>query len=286
MTNPPKNKFYQAGVIGYPIHHSLSPSLHGYWLEKYKINGNYTAVAVQPHSLKESLTQLQSQGWRGCNVTLPHKEEAYTLCDTTDSIAERIQAVNTIIFTEDGKIVGSNTDAYGFTKNIQSQSTPNPNDGCAIVLGAGGACRAVIVALMDMGFGHIHLVNRTLQRAENLQAEFATPSCTITVGDFPSVQNYMAECALLVNTTSLGMTGQGDLDVDISNLPISSIVTDIVYNPLMTTLLKTAQGRGNPVVDGLGMLLHQAVPGFEAWFNHASPQVDENLRTHILNKMG
>ena len=279
-------KQYQAGVIGYPIHHSLSPALHGYWLNHYVIDGNYTAVEVKPNTLQESLTKLQSQGWRGCNVTLPHKEEAFTLCHTTDAIANRIKAVNTLIFKDDGTIFGTNTDAYGFTENLLNHSPPKPDEGCAIVLGAGGACRAILVALMDMGFNHIHLVNRTVEKAETLSHEFSNPTCTMTTGDFASVQNHMAQCALLVNTTSLGMVGQDDLNIDISTLPPSAIVTDIVYNPLMTTLLKTVQSRGNRVVDGLGMLLYQAVPGFEAWFHHANPQVTEDLRTHILQKMG
>ena len=279
-------KHYQAGVIGYPIHHSLSPALHGYWLDKYNIDGDYKAMAVEPDTLEESLKKLQSQGWQGCNVTLPHKETAFKICHTTDSIAERIKAVNTLIFKDDGTIFGTNTDAYGFTENVLSQSTPKPNTGCAIVLGAGGACRAVLVAIMDMGFNHIHLVNRTVERAESLSHEFTGDACAITTGDFASTQKYMVDCALLVNTTSLGMTGQGDLGIDISALPKSAIVTDIVYNPLMTTLLKTAQSRGNTVVDGLGMLLYQAIPGFEAWFHHANPQVTEGLRNHILQKMG
>ena len=279
-------KQYQAGVIGYPIHHSISPVLHGYWLDTYGIDGSYTAVAVKPNTVQDSVKKLQSQGWRGCNVTIPHKEEVFKICDEIDATAQRIKAVNTLIFRDDGTIFGTNTDTYGFTKNLTSHSTPKPNKGCAIVLGAGGACRAILVALMDMGFSHIHLVNRTLDRAENLSHEFSNPICTITTGDFPSVQNHMAECALLVNTTSLGMVGQDDLTLDLSNLPTDAIVTDIVYNPLMTTLLKHAQHRGNQVVDGLGMLLHQAVPGFEAWFNHSQPQVSEDLRNHILKKMG
>ena len=286
MTKTKKSKPYQAGVIGYPIHHSLSPILHGYWLDKYGIAGHYSAVAVAPDTLDESLRDLQIQGWRGCNVTIPHKEDVFKICDTIDATAGRIKAVNTLIFKGDGTIFGTNTDAYGFMENIRSHSTPNPSTGCAIVLGAGGACRAVIVAIQDMGFSHIHLVNRTVSRAETLKGEFSNAQCTITTGDFDSVRNYMADCALLVNTTSLGMTGHDDLQMDISTLPKSAIVTDIVYNPLMTTLLTTAQQQGNQVVDGLGMLLYQAVPGFEAWFNHANPQVTEDLRTHILKTMG
>ena len=286
MTKPNQTKQYQAGVIGYPIDHSLSPILHGYWLDNYGIDGHYSAVAVAPETLNESLRNLQAQGWQGCNVTIPHKEDVFKICDKIDTIAERIKAVNTLIFKEGGTIFGTNTDAYGFTENIRSHSTPKPATGCAIVLGAGGACRAIIVAIQDMGFSHIHLVNRTVSRAETLQGEFSNPQCTITTGDFDSVHNYMADCALLVNTTSLGMTGHDDLQMDISSLPTSAIVTDIVYNPLMTTLLKTAQQQGNQVVDGLGMLLYQAVPGFEAWFNHSKPQVTEDLRTHILKKMG
>ena len=279
-------QYYQAGVIGFPIHHSLSPKLHGYWLDKYGINGNYTAIPVEPGTLKNALFQLREKGWRGCNVTLPHKEDAYAICDELDENAKRIKAVNTIIFGDDGKIYGSNTDAYGFSTNLMSQCTPKPNTGCAIVLGAGGACRAIIVALMDMGFTHIHLINRTIIRASDLASEFTNENCNITSGDFESVYDYLENCALLVNTTSLGMSGQMDLNIDLTNLPTTSIVTDIVYNPLMTTLLETAKERGNTVVDGLGMLLYQAVPGFKVWFNHDNPQVTDELRNYILGEMG
>ena len=265
-----------AGVIGWPVGHSRSPRLHGYWLEQYAIDGAYVPLAVAPDRFDEALKGLQAVGFRGVNVTVPHKEAAFRACDTIDPDAERIGAVNTIMFSDNGLVQGSNTDAFGFIENIQ-QAIAWPG-GVAVVLGAGGAARAVCVALIDAGATEIRLINRTRSRAERLSMEFGE---VIRVEDWENRSDAQSSASLLVNTTSLGMTGQPPLDLDLDALPTSAIVNDIVYTPLETSLLKLARKRGNIPVDGLGMLLHQARPGFEAWFGTA-PQVTEALRDFVL----
>ena len=265
-----------AGVIGWPVGHSRSPRLHGYWLEQYAIDGAYVPLAVAPDRFDEALKGLQAAGFRGVNVTVPHKEAAFRACDTIDPDAERIGAVNTIMFSDNGLVQGSNTDAFGFIENIR-QVIAWPG-GVAVVLGAGGAARAVCVALIDAGATEIRLINRTRSRAERLSMEFGE---VIRVEDWENRSDAQSSASLLVNTTSLGMTGQPPLDLDLDALPISAIVNDIVYTPLETPLLKLARKRGNIPVDGLDMLLHQARPGFEAWFGTA-PQVTEALRDFVL----
>ena len=265
-----------AGVIGWPVGHSRSPRLHGYWLEQYAIDGAYVPLAVAPDRFDEALKGLQAAGFRGVNVTVPHKEAAFRACDTIDPDAERIGAVNTIMFSDNGLVQGSNTDAFGFIENIR-QVIAWPG-GVAVVLGAVGAARAVCVALIDAGATEIRLINRTRSRAERLSMEFGE---VIRVEDWENRSDAQSSASLLVNTTSLGMTGQPPLDLDLDALPTSAIVNDIVYTPLETPLLKLARKRGNIPVDGLGMLLHQARPGFEAWFGTA-PQVTEALRDFVL----
>lgn len=265
-----------AGVMGWPVSHSRSPRLHGYWLEQYAIDGAYVPLAVAPNRFDEALKGLQAAGFRGVNVTAPHKEAAFRACDTIDPDAERIGAVNTIVFNDNGLVQGSNTDAFGFIENIQ-QAIAWPG-GVAVVLGAGGAARAVCIALIDAGVTEIRLINRTRIRAEILSEEFGE---IIRVEDWKNRFDAQYKASLLVNTTSLGMTGQPPLDLDLDALPTSAIVNDIVYTPLETPLLKAARKRGNIPVDGLGMLLHQARPGFEAWFGIA-PQVTRALRDFVL----
>lgn len=265
-----------AGVMGWPVSHSRSPHLHGYWLDQYAIDGAYVPLAVAPDRFEEALLGLQASGFRGVNVTVPHKEAAFRACDTIDSDAKRIGAVNTIVFGDDGSVRGSNTDAFGFIENIR-QTIAWPG-GVAVVLGAGGAARAVCVALIDAGATEIRLINRTKSRAERLSREFGD---IIKVEDWGNRSHAQSDASLLVNTTSLGMTGQPALDIDLANLPTSAIVNDIVYAPLETPLLAAARARGNIAVDGLGMLLHQARPGFEAWFGTA-PEVTEALREFVL----
>ena len=265
-----------AGVMGWPISHSRSPRLHGYWLEQYGIDGAYVPLAVAPDRFGDALKGLQVAGFRGVNVTVPHKEAAFRACDTIDPDAKRIGAVNTILFGDDGSVQGSNTDAFGFIENIRQ--TADWPGGVAVVLGAGGAARAICVALIDAGATEIRLINRTKSRAEDLSHEFGN---TIRVYDWENRSDAQIDASLLVNSTSLGMTGQPPLDIDLDHLPASAIVNDIVYAPLETPLLAAARKRGNIIVDGLGMLLHQARPGFEAWFGTA-PAVTDALRNFVL----
>jgi len=265
-----------AGVMGWPISHSRSPCVHGYWLEQYAIDGAYVPLAVVPDRFEEALKGLQAAGFRGVNVTVPHKEAALRACDTLDPDAKRIGAVNTIVFGDDGSIQGSNTDAYGFIENIRQ--TAAWSGGVAVVLGAGGAARAICVSLIDAGATQIHLINRTKSRAESLAREFGNK---IRVEDWKNRSNTLLNASLLVNTTSLGMTGQPPLDINLDVLPTAAIVNDIVYAPLETPLLATARSRGNITIDGLGMLLHQARPGFEIWFG-TDPEVTEAMRNIVL----
>ncbi len=267
-----------AGVIGWPVGHSRSPRLHGYWLEHHGIDGAYIPLAVAPDNFAAAVTGLAAAGLRGVNVTLPHKAAALAACDSVDDNARRIGAVNTIVFGDDGAMRGSNTDAFGFLENIR-QNAAWQSGGIAVVLGAGGAARAVCVALADAGMDDIRVVNRTRKRAGQLAADLGQP---LNVQPWESRHDALAGAALLVNTTSLGMTGQPPLDLDLAALPVDAAVNDIVYAPLETELLARARARGNPAVDGLGMLLHQARPGFEAWFGVA-PDVTDALRDFVLS---
>lgn len=266
-----------AGVMGWPVSHSRSPRLHGHWLTQYGVDGAYIPLPVAPERFSEALAGLRAAGFQGVNVTVPHKESAFRACDVLDDAATRIGAVNTITFGPEDAIHGSNTDAFGFIENIR-QTAPW-NGGVAMVLGAGGAARAICVALLDAGATEIRLLNRTRQRAESLAAEFGS---IIRVEDWENRSDTQSEVSLLVNSTSLGMTGQVPLEIDLAALPTTAIVNDIVYAPLETPLLAAARSRGNVTVDGLGMLLHQARPGFEAWFGIA-PQVTNALREFVLD---
>lgn len=270
-----------AGVMGWPIKHSRSPRLHGYWLERHGIDGAYLPFAVAPEALAAALRALPALGIRGVNLTIPHKETALMLCDAVDDQATRIGAVNTIVLDARGRLVGSNTDAFGFVENIRQDSEWQAAAGPAVMIGAGGAARAVAVALIDAGVSELRIVNRTIARAEALAAAFARPATRITVHDWESRAAALEGAALLVNTTSLGMEGQPPLDLDLTALPHDAVVNDIVYVPLETPLLQAAAARGNQTVDGLGMLLHQARPGFEHWFG-VRPTVDEDLRRFVL----
>ena len=264
-----------AGVIGWPVGHSRSPRLHGYWLDRYKVDGAYIPLPVSLDRFPEALAGLAAAGLRGVNVTVPHKEQAFEACSSLDEHARRIGAVNTIVFSEDG-IHGSNTDAFGFMQNIRHNA--DWRGGISVVLGAGGAARAICVALIDAGSTEIRLVNRTRSRAETLAKEFGP---IISVYEWKDRSDTLLGASLLVNSTTLGMTGQDALKIGLDALPPNAIVNDIVYAPLETKLLARARARGNPVVDGLGMLLHQARPGFEAWFG-VQPEVTDALRQFVL----
>ena len=270
-----------AGVMGWPIEHSRSPRLHGFWLERHGIDGAYLPFAVAPDKLAEAFRALPVLGLRGVNLTIPHKETALALCDDVTDQAARIGAVNTIVVGADGTLTGSNTDAFGFIENIQQDSDWQAAAGPAVMIGAGGAARAVAVALIDAGVPELRIANRTIARAEALAGDLSAPATAITVHDWPDRAAALDGAALLVNTTSLGMHGQPPLDLDLDALPADAVVNDIVYVPLETPLLQAAAARGNPVVDGLGMLLHQARPGFEQWFG-VRPAVDDDLRRFVL----
>ena len=269
----------RAGVIGWPVSHSRSPRLHGYWLRQYRIDGSYEAIAVRPEELPGFIRSLGQGGLRGCNVTIPHKEAVLPLLDEVDGFARRVGAVNTIVTTDAGRLHGSNTDGYGFLQGL-ADGVPDfrADRGPAGVVGAGGAARAIVAALIDAGVRELRLLNRNLPRAEALAAALGGP---IDVRPFAEAAAALAGAALLVNTTSLGMTGQPPLQLDLTSLPTEAVVNDIVYVPLTTQLLAAAAARGNPAVDGLGMLLHQARPGFRAWFG-IDPAVTAGLRAAVL----
>lgn len=275
----PSGRARLAGVMGWPVEHSLSPRVHGYWLEHHRIDGVYVPLAVAPRDLERALTALPALGFRGVNLTLPHKERALGLCHEADDLARRVGAVNTIV-VRDGKLIGSNSDGFGFLENLKAGAPGwRPEVASAVVLGAGGAARAVVAALIDAGAPQVRIVNRTRPRAEALAASLGG---TISVHGWKQRHAALAGAGLLVNTTSLGMAGQPPLDLDLGGLPRDAVVSDLVYAPLMTPLLEAARARGNPLVDGLGMLLHQARPGFEAWFG-SRPEVTDALRAFVLS---
>jgi len=273
----------KAFVVGHPIAHSRSPKIHGHWLRQYGIPGSYEAIDIAPDDVAAFLTSLSHRGFSGGNVTIPHKEAAFANAARRDDAAELIGAVNTL-WLEDGALVGGNTDAYGFAANLDDYAPGWAGNGAAVVLGAGGAARAVVHALKERGVRDIRIVNRTLARAAELRDRFGAG---ITAHGAPT-DDLLADAGLLVNTTSLGMAGKeggSDLPADPGRLPAHAIVSDIVYVPLETPLLAAARSRGLKTVDGLGMLLHQAVPGFERWFGRR-PEVTSQLRAMVVADLG
>lgn len=272
-----------AGVMGWPIAHSRSPQLHGYWLAKYDIDGIVVPLPVAPEGLEGAVKGLAALGFRGSNVTIPHKEAVIPHLDDITDIARRIGAVNTITVDSDGRLTGTNTDAYGFLAHLKASAPQWDPAKPVIVLGAGGAARAVVAALLDAGASDIRVMNRTRERAETLADHFAADA--VTVHDWSAAGEALAAAGLLVNATSLGMTGKEALDLDLSALSSQTIVYDLVYSPLETDLLKAARERGATVVDGLGMRLHQARPGFTAWFGR-DPAVDAGLRDYMCRHLG
>jgi shikimate dehydrogenase len=268
-----------AGVFGWPVTHSRSPRLHGYWLAKYNIDGAYLPFSTHPGNLENAIRALPSLGFRGANVTLPHKEPALGFVDEATARAQRIGAVNTIVIGEHGHIHGDNTDGFGFLAHLKA-SVPKfrASHGDAVVLGAGGAARAIVVALLDGGAPRVILANRTERRAEDLARDIGGD---IEVVGWADRHVALKSAGLLVNTTQLGQAGQPPLEIDLKHLPKEAVVDDIVYVPMETALLAAAKARGNATVDGLGMLLHQARPGFAAWFG-VEPEVTPELRDFVL----
>ena len=267
----------KAFVTGWPVKHSLSPKLHSYWLDALNIEGYYKAIGLKPEQFKEGILNLAAQGYAGGNVTIPHKESALKIADEVSDVARAIGAANTLVF-KDGSIFATNTDAYGFIANITA-TTPITHKDTAIVLGAGGAARAIVYALQQEGFDHIIIANRTLSKAESLAQEFNAQA-----SEWDKIKGHLKHCDLLVNTTSLGMNGENDIKLDLKTMPKHAIVNDIVYTPLQTGLLRAAHDSGLATVDGLGMLLHQAVEGFSLWFGKR-PQVTEELRQYIITNL-
>jgi shikimate dehydrogenase len=267
----------KAFVIGHPIAHSRSPLIHGTWLADHGIDGSYEAIDVSPAELPGFFDRLRSGEFAGGNVTIPHKEAVFALCDSVDDLARTIGAVNTLV-VRDGKVHGTNTDYLGFLGNLDA-AAPGWSDGPrdAMVIGAGGAARAVLVALRRRNGGKVHVLNRTLANAQALANEIDTSFQAHGFEDFAALAPHTG---LVVNTSSIGMHGSRFDWLDMGLLPATTLVTDIVYTPLVTPLLAEAQARGLRTVDGLGMLLHQAVPGFAAWFG-VTPEVTPALRARI-----
>lgn len=271
----------RAFVVGWPIAQSRSPLIHGHWLKLHGLPGSYERVAVPPDEIEAFLASLPASPWVGGNVTVPHKEVAFRLAAERDAVAEATGAVNTL-WIDAGKLCGANTDASGFLANLDDRAAGwDRSPGDAVVLGAGGAASAVAWGLKSRGF-RVRLVNRTRARAEALAARLGG---AVSAHGWDEVPALLGEARLLVNTTSLGMTGKDAMTIDLSPLPETALVTDIVYVPLETPLLAAARARGLTTVDGLGMLLHQAVPGFERWFG-LRPKVTAELRDLLLADLG
>jgi shikimate dehydrogenase len=266
-----------AGIAGWPVGHSRSPRLHGFWLERYGIDGAYVPLPIEPGHFKEAVNGLVRAGFAGINCTIPHKIAAFEVCDAVDESARRAGAVNTLVFT-DGRIYGSNTDGWGFLEHLRASGV-DPAAGPALVLGAGGAARAIAAVMLRLGTA-VTVANRTATRAEALAKEL--PGLRII--DWQGRHAALADHALLVNTTSLGLSGHPALDIDLDRGRYGLTVADIVYVPLETPLLAAARQRQFRTVDGLGMLLYQAVPGFRAWFG-VDPAVDDDLRRFVASDL-
>jgi shikimate dehydrogenase len=276
MSHP--DRFLLAAVMGWPVMHSRSPLLHNYWFAHYKLAGTYVPLAIRPEGLETALRSLAPLGFAGTNLTIPHKEHALRIVDDAVAAARRIGAISCVVVRPDGSLAGYSNDGYGFVHSIlQHQPDWRADRGPAVVIGAGGAARAVADALAGRGAKEIRLLNRTFSRAQALATEFGAPLKALPWEDRHIA---LSDAALLVNTTSQGMVGQPPLDLSLDKLPVSALVNDIVYVPLETPLLVAARKRGNPTVDGLGMLLHQARPAWKAWFD-LEPEVTPAMRKFV-----
>ena len=276
ITRP--DRFLLAGVMGDPVMHSRSPKLHNYWLAKYGLAGAYVPLAITAGYLRAALRALPALGFSGCNLTIPHKEAALGLVDKVDPLARRIGAVNCVVVAADGSLEGQNHDAFGYVESIrEAQPSWRADRGPIVVIGAGGGARAVLVGLLDGGAREIRLVNRTPARAKSLARELGGP---ITALNWNEREAALGGAAMLINATNQGMVGEPALDLALDSLPVTALVSDIIYIPRETALLAAARKRGNPTVNGLGMLLHQARPAFHAWFG-IMPEVTPELRATI-----
>lgn len=270
--------FHLAGVMGWPVMHSRSPALHNYWFRQHGLAGTYVPLAIRPENLAPALRALAPLGFAGCNLTIPHKQQAMAIVDEVDPVARRIGAISCVVVRDDGSLAGTNNDSYGFIQNVlQHHPSWRADAGPAVVVGAGGGARAVIYSLADRGAREIRVVNRSPERARALAKEFGPPLVAVPWEDRGAS---LAGAAMLVNTTSQGMVGHPPLDLSLDALPTRALVCDIVYVPVETPLLAAARRRGNPTVDGLGMLLHQVRPAWQAWFG-IDPQITPALRAHV-----
>lgn len=276
-----RHRFRLAGVMGWPIAHSRSPKIHNHWFSMHGIDGVYAPLAIEPGRLDAALRALPALNFSGCNLTIPHKEAALAIVDRLDRDAERIGAVNCVVVEENGGLIGKNYDAFGFMASLRAEAPNWRRDSPAVVIGAGGAARAVVCALIDAGVPEIRICNRTIERAQALAASFGAP---VRAVDFASREGQLADAGLLVNASSLGMIGQPPLDLPLTALSKQAVVCDIVYAPLTTPLLERARALGLTTVDGLGMLLHQARPAFRDWFG-VMPEVTPALRQLIAGTL-
>jgi shikimate dehydrogenase len=268
-----------AAVIGHPISHSKSPRMHNFWLEQFGIEGYYIPLDIDPKKFERSVRNLSELGLVGANITIPYKEKVLKIADKISDRAALVGAANTLTFLQNGEIYADNTDGYGFLQNIKSKySDWSAREGISVVFGAGGASRAILGALLEDGASDIILANRTRSRADQLRSDFGAK---IKVVEWMKIQNYLSDASTIVNTTALGMLGKADLPIPLNTLKKHTLVTDIVYSPLETHLLATAAKMGCRTVDGLGMLIHQAIPGFERWFG-TKPGDSQALRELLI----
>jgi shikimate dehydrogenase len=271
-------KFVLAGVMGWPVAHSRSPVIHNHWIAQYGLRGAYALLPVQPDKLTDAIRGLPALGFAGCNITIPHKVHAMAMMDVVHPVAQRMGAINTIVVQADGSLHGFNNDGFGYIQSLRDAKPDWRGDaGPVLVLGAGGAARAVVLSLLDEGAPEVRLINRTRSKAEDLAALLGD---RVKVFDWSERNDAMAGVALLVNTTNQGMHGQADLDVRLDALPKTALVSDAIYIPLETPLLAAARVRGNATVNGLGMLLNQARPAFNAWFG-VMPEITPALHQAI-----
>ena len=271
MSDP---KFVLAGVMGWPVAHTRSPAIHNHWIAQYGLKGAYVQLPVQPQNLEAAIRGLPALGFAGCNITVPHKVNAMQLMDTLHPAARRVAAINTVVVQADGSLLGMNNDGYGYIQSLRDAQPDWRGDaGPALVMGAGGAARAIVVALLDEGVPEVRLCNRTQEKAQALKDAFGD---RVTVVPWADRNSAMAGVRLLVNTTTQGMHGQPALDVALDDLPAEALVSDAIYIPLETPLLAAARQRGHQTVNGLGMLLNQARPAFQAWFG-VQPELTPGL---------
>ena len=269
------DRFLLAGVMGWPVMHSRSPLLHNYWFRQHNLAGTYVPLGIRPEALAAALRALHPLGFAGCNLTLPHKQEAMKIVDEVDTVAKSIGAISCVVVRPDGSLAGTNNDCHGFVRSIrQEQPAWRADSGPSVVIGAGGGARAVCYGLMQAGATEIRLVNRAFARARKIADEFGGP---LKVMPWEQRHEALDDAAMVVNTTSQGMVGQSPLDIRLDKLPTQALVVDIIYTPLETPFLAAARKRGNPTVNGLGMLLHQGSPAWQAWFG-IEPAVTSELR--------